>query len=108
MTFSEINSRDGAFRGRGDQRRVLGENAALVARLGLAPVGQPVLDLLVLEVPVQPPRPPVFFSGVVTGRTTSCPGVSFARRASSPMVRPLAVIWRSSTKPPSTRFFAMS
>ena len=37
-------------------------------------------------------RPPVACSGDSSGRTTSCPGASTARDASSPMVRPVTVM----------------
>ena len=36
-------------------------------------------------------RPPVGLSGSLSGRTTTCPGVSTARLASSPIGRPVTV-----------------
>ncbi len=54
------------------------------------------------RLPFKMTRPPVFFSGLSSARTTSCPGVSTASFASSPNERPLGVGRDASTKPPAT------
>src|SRR5579885_2779588 len=47
-------------------------------------------------------RPPVGLSGSACGRTTTCPGVSAARAASSAKVRPVTVSALPSTRPAAT------
>ena len=45
--------------------------------------------------------PPVGLSGFASGRITSCPGVSRASRAASPIVRPVTVISSGCSRPAS-------
>jgi hypothetical protein len=49
---SEVLIRDGTFVGRRNLRRILGENAAMVARFGLLPLAEAAVDFFLRHIEI--------------------------------------------------------